>query len=181
MERVVKLFTDGGTRGNGQENSVGAYGVYMKFCEHEKELCNGYKNTTNNRMEMLAVIVALEQLKVKDLPIRVYSDSAYVVNAINQKWIKNWQRNGWKTSKKEPVENQDLWERMIELVEGFVSITFYKVKGHINLNSESQLKKAHENFIKHNKIDLSREELIEIIEGNIKADYLANKGMNELE
>lgn len=178
---VIKLFTDGGCRGNGKAENVGAIGVFLKFGEHEKEICTGYKNTTNNKMEMLSVIVGLEQLKVKDLPVKIYSDSAYVVNCMNQKWYKKWQVNGWKTSKREPVENQDLWEKMIELVESFTNIAFYKVKGHVNIDNESKVKEAHKNFKKNNGIDLSREELLEVLGGNNKADYLTNKGMDELE
>lgn len=93
-----------------------------------RELSGGEPATTNNRMEMLGVIRALEALKER-CKVKVHSDSAYVINCFRDRWYVRWERNGWKNSKKEPVENRDLWERMIELV-GAHDVEWIKVKGH---------------------------------------------------
>lgn len=98
------------------------------FEGHQREISGAEPNTTNNRMELQAVIEALTRLK---FPCRVncYSDSAYLVNCFRNKWHVNWQRNGWKNSKGQPVENQDLWKKLLELMEEH-EVTYIKVKGH---------------------------------------------------
>lgn len=95
---------------------------------HRKELSGADENTTNNRMELTAVIEALQQLK-EACKVRLYSDSAYVVNCFRQGWIKNWQKNGWLNSKKQPVENRDLWMKLLKLME-MHDVEYIKVKGH---------------------------------------------------
>ena len=95
---------------------------------HEKELSQGYKLTTNNRMELLGVIAALEALK-SPCEVTVYSDSQYVVNAFNQHWVDGWLKRGWKNAKKEPVKNPDLWKRLLKAKEPH-QVTFVWVKGH---------------------------------------------------
>lgn len=127
----VTLYTDGAARGNPE--GPGGYGVVLQFIDeqgilHEKELSQGYKKTTNNRMELLAVIVGLEALK-KACQVNVISDSKYVTDAFNQKWINSWLKNNWKNSKKEPVKNIDLWKRMLKAKESH-NVTFTWVKGH---------------------------------------------------
>ena len=95
---------------------------------HERELSQGYEKTTNNRMEMMGVIAALEALR-RPCQIDLYTDSQYVVNAFEKGWIRNWQKNGWKTASKEPVKNKELWERMLKAASGH-DLTFHWVKGH---------------------------------------------------
>ena len=127
----VKLFTDGAARGNPE--GPGGYGAILQYTDangvlHEKEMSAGYKQTTNNRMELLGVITGLEALK-KPCEVEVISDSKYVTDAFNQNWVENWIRNGWRTSTKKPVKNIDLWKRLILLV-GRHTVTFTWVKGH---------------------------------------------------
>jgi len=96
--------------------------------EHQKEITGYMPETTNNRMELYAVIQALGQLK-RSCKVSVYSDSAYLVNASLQGWLQNWQNNGWKTANKQPVENQDLWKSLLSLMEPH-EVNFVKVRGH---------------------------------------------------
>lgn len=124
----VDIYTDGACRGNGKENTIGAYGIVLIYSELKKEMKKACKDTTNNIMELSAVIEALKMLK-EPCSVTLYSDSAYVVNAVNNKWLLNWQKNGWKTSNKEPVKNKELWENLISLLK-IHDVTFVKVKGH---------------------------------------------------
>lgn len=124
--KVVSIYTDGACSGN---PGPGGWGAVLLFKDQQKEIRGGEPNTTNQRMELQAVIAALGSLKVTDWDITVYSDSAYVVNAFQQKWIDNWQKNGWRNSKKEPVANQDLWQQLLVLT-GKNRVKILKVKGH---------------------------------------------------
>ncbi len=126
--KEVTIYTDGACRGNGKETSVGAFGIVLIYNGTRKEYKQAFLNTTNNIMELSAVVKALSMLK-EPCSVKVYSDSAYVVNAINQNWIVNWVKNGWRTSNKEPVKNKELWEELIELLK-FHKVFFHKVKGH---------------------------------------------------
>lgn len=127
----VKLFTDGAARGNPE--GPGGYGAILQYTDangnlYEKEMSAGYKQTTNNRMELLGVITGLEALK-KPCEVEVISDSKYVTDAFNQNWVGSWIQNGWRTSTKKPVKNIDLWKRLIALVNQH-KVTFTWVKGH---------------------------------------------------
>jgi len=124
--RKITIYTDGACSGN---PGPGGWGAVLIYKDNIKEFYGGEKQTTNQRMEIKAVIEALKALKVKDWEVTVFSDSAYVVNAFNQNWIDNWQKNGWKNSKKEPVANQDLWKELMEVVPKN-RIVLKKVKGH---------------------------------------------------
>lgn len=125
-DREIIIYTDGACSGN---PGPGGWGAVLFYGENKKEL-SGYESlTTNQRMEITAVVQALKALKVTGWKVTVYSDSAYVVNAFQQNWIKNWQKNGWKNSKKEPVANQDLWQDLIEQGNRN-NFTLQKVKGH---------------------------------------------------
>lgn len=126
---VIKIYCDGGCRGNGKDNNIGAYAAVMLYKDKIKEISEVNINTTNNIMELKSVIKALQAVKKFNIPIEVYCDSAYVVNGINQ-WIKNWIKNGWKTSTKKPVENAELWKELYQLKIKFQNIKFNKVKGH---------------------------------------------------
>jgi len=108
---MIVIYTDGAAKGN---PGPGGYGVVLKFKNHRKELSQGYRKTTNNRMELLAVIVALEALKENKYPVTIYSDSKYVVEPIKQGWLWDWQKKGFKKKK-----NADLWRRFIPLYKKF--------------------------------------------------------------
>lgn len=124
MKKVV-LYTDGACSGN---PGPGGYGAILIYNGIEKEISGGEKDTTNNKMEMLAVIKGLEMLK-EPCEVEVYSDSAYVVNSIEKGWIDSWKKNGWKKADKKPVKNIELWEKLLDLMQKH-KVTFLKVKGH---------------------------------------------------
>lgn len=107
----------------------GGWGSVLIYNEYKKEISGGSKETTNNIMEMTAVIEALKLLK-RPCNVEIYSDSAYVVNAFEQGWIYGWQKNNWKTASKEPVKNKELWEELIALIKTHNNVKFIKVKGH---------------------------------------------------
>lgn len=107
MRKTVAIFTDGSCLGN---PGPGGYGAVLKYKQHLKELSGGFSLTTNNRMELMAAIVALESL-TEDCDVVLTTDSQYVRLGITQ-WLKNWKRNNWRTSQKEPVKNKDLWQRL---------------------------------------------------------------------
>ena len=128
---LVKIFTDGAARGN--PDGPGGYGTILQYVDphgelHEREYSQGYIRTTNNRMELMAAIVGLEALN-RPCEVRLYSDSKYLTDAFNQKWIEGWIRRGWKRGKNEPVKNMDLWKRLLAAAEPH-SIQFIWVKGH---------------------------------------------------
>jgi ribonuclease HI len=118
----VTIYTDGSSRGN---PGPGGYGAILMFGPHRKELSGGYRHTTNNRMELMAVIAGLEALKKDGLNITIYSDSQYVVKAVEEKWLQNWIRTQFKGGKK----NRDLWMRYHQLAQKH-QIRFKWVKGH---------------------------------------------------
>lgn len=120
----VDLYTDGACKGN---PGVGGWGVLMRFGDREKELCGGERETTNNRMELTAVIEGLRTLK-RTCSVRVHTDSQYVQKGILE-WVKNWKRKGWKTSAGQPVKNRDLWESLDRLA-GEHKVEWHWVRGH---------------------------------------------------
>lgn len=127
----VKIYTDGAARGN--PDGPGGYGTVLEYIDtkgqlHTKELSCGYKKTTNNRMELMAVIAGLEALN-RPCEVELYSDSKYVVDAFNQHWIDSWLKKGWKRGKNEPVKNVDLWKRLLKAKE-LHKVSFIWVKGH---------------------------------------------------
>lgn len=129
--KKVTIYTDGAARGN--PDGPGGYGAVLQFIDskgvlHEKELSEGFAKTTNNRMELLGVIKALEALTLP-CEVDLYSDSKYVVSAFNENWIGGWQRNGWKTASKQPVKNRELWERLLKAMQPH-EVHFHWVKGH---------------------------------------------------
>ena len=123
-EEVVEIFTDGACKGN---PGPGGWGVFLRFKNNEKELCGGEVSTTNNRMEIMAVIKGLEALK-QPSKVRVYTDSQYVQKGISE-WIHNWKRNGWRTADKKDVKNVDLWKALDE-ARARHSVEWHWVKGH---------------------------------------------------
>ena len=121
----VQIYTDGACSGN---PGKGGYGIILAYNEHRKELYGGYRLTTNNRMEMMAAIIALEALN-KPCDVILYTDSRYVVDAITKGWAKKWQANDWQRNKKEQAKNPDLWQRLLDLCEQH-QVEFVWVKGH---------------------------------------------------
>jgi ribonuclease HI len=121
----VTVYTDGACSGN---PGPGGWGAVLLYGKHRKELSGGYRLTTNNRMEILAVIRAIEALK-EPCRVTVISDSQYVVNAMTQGWARGWRAKGWRRSNKERAENPDLWERLLSLCDSH-DVTFEWVRGH---------------------------------------------------
>jgi ribonuclease HI len=124
MSEIINVYTDGACKGN---PGPGGWGVLMQWNGHEKELFGGEAQTTNNRMELRAVIEALAVLK-RDTPVRVHTDSKYVHDGITS-WIHNWKKRGWKTAGKKPVKNADLWQQLDALAVQY-TVTWVWVKGH---------------------------------------------------
>ena len=123
--KAVTIYTDGACSGN---PGPGGWGTILQFGPHQKELSGYEAATTNNRMELMAAIEGLRALK-EPCDITLYSDSAYLVNSFQRGWIDGWQRNGWQTAAKKPVENQDLWQELLRLAAPH-TIHWKKVKGH---------------------------------------------------
>lgn len=148
---MIKVYCDGGCRGNQFDENIGGWGYRYEHNDITVENCGGTINTTNNKMELLSCIKALEDLvQYNQTPIEVIMDSQYVVMGMNQ-WVHNWIKNGWRTARKKSVENQDLWQKLLKLSKRFDKISFVKCKGHSD--------------------DV----------GNNHADRLANKGMDVVE
>ncbi len=131
MDKII-IYTDGACRGN---PGPGGYGVILRFVDsqgtlHTRELSGGYRNTTNNRMELMGVITALEALK-RPCEVDLYTDSSYVVNAFKQGWLKKWISFQWHKDvrRKEPVKNAELWQRLLKAMEPH-QVTYHWVKGH---------------------------------------------------
>jgi len=124
LEQRVEIFTDGACKGN---PGPGGWGALLRYKGYEKEIFGGEPETTNNRMELMAVISALQSLRRRS-KVRITTDSQYVKNGITQ-WIFNWKRNGWKTAAKKPVKNADLWRQLDELVAQH-DVEWAWVKGH---------------------------------------------------
>ncbi|HQY18204.1 MAG TPA: ribonuclease HI [Ferruginibacter sp.] len=118
----ITIYTDGSSKGN---PGPGGFGAVLMFGKHSKEISMGYRFTTNNRMELMAVLASLEALKKNDLPLTIHSDSQYVVKAINEGWLNNWIKTGFKGGKK----NKDLWVKYFQLSKKF-KIKIQWVKGH---------------------------------------------------
>ena len=127
----VNLYTDGSARGN--PDGPGGYGAILQYTDkngtlHEREYSAGYVKTTNNRMELMAVIAGLEALN-RPCEVSVYSDSAYVIKAFNEHWLDNWQKKNWMRGKNDPVKNVDLWKRLLSAATPH-EITWNWIKGH---------------------------------------------------
>ena len=142
MEEIT-IYTDGACSGN---PGPGGWGAILMYKENKKEISGGKKDTTNNEMEVTAVIEALKQLKYP-CTVKVYSDSAYVVNCFKQGCIYNWQKNGWKNAQKEPVKNRELWEALYALVKQH-KVEFIKVKGHSDNEYNNRCDELARNAIK---------------------------------
>jgi ribonuclease HI len=124
MSKIVDVYTDGACRGN---PGPGGWGVYMRYDGHEKELYGGERETTNNRMELMAAIMALESLS-RQCQVRLTTDSEYVKKGISE-WMVAWKKRGWRTANKQPVKNKDLWERLDVAVQRH-NVEWHWVRGH---------------------------------------------------
>ena len=124
MNKII-IYTDGGCRGN---PGIGGWGVWLRYGDHDKKLKGSQQDTTNNQMELLAAIKALEVIKSSKISIDLYTDSKYVMTGINE-WIHGWKIKGWKTANKKPVKNFELWQRLDKLNQQH-NVDWYWVKGH---------------------------------------------------
>lgn len=147
-DKMIILYADGAHRGS---SDASAYSFYLQYKALEKINGQAVWGKTNNAMEITAVLEGLKAIKTPKVPVKVYSDSEYVIRCLTLKWYEGWERNGWKNSKKEPVKNADLWRELIKEVRRFSFISYQWVRGH--------------------DIDLN----------NIKVDEFANQLMDELE
>lgn len=143
MDKVI-IYTDGACSGN---PGPGGWGSILMMGENRKEISGGKKDTTNNVMELTAVIEALKLLK-RPCKVDLYSDSAYVVNAFLQNWILDWIKNGWKNSSKEEVKNKELWQELFSLTK-IHDVTFHKVKGHADNEYNNRCDELARNAIKN--------------------------------
>ena len=134
MQKVT-IYTDGACSGN---PGPGGWAAVLIYGEHKKEISGGCRETTNNIMELTAILEALKALKT-ECEVELYSDSAYSVNAFNQGWIYNWIKKGWKTADKKEVKNKEIWQEIYDLTKKH-KVTFNKVKGH----SDEELKNRHD-------------------------------------
>ena len=125
MPDKITIYTDGACSGN---PGPGGYGTVLQYGERRKELSGGFRKTTNNRMELLAVIEGLQSLK-KPCEVTVFSDSKYIVDAVNKGWAKRWQANGWKRNRKDKALNPDMWARLLKLLDTH-TVSVRWVKGH---------------------------------------------------
>lgn len=142
MEEVI-IYTDGACSGN---PGPGGWGSILMYKETKKEISGAKENTTNNVMELTAVIEGLKLLKFP-CKVKLYSDSAYVVNAFNQKWIYGWLKNGWKNASKEPVKNKEFWQELYDLTKVH-EVEFIKVKGHSDNEYNNRCDEMARNAIK---------------------------------
>ncbi len=176
---MIYLYCDGACSGNQNAENIGGWGAVLSYGKHKKELSGGAINTTNNIMELTAMIEGLRAIKDKSLPVAVFSDSAYIINCFQQKWYVKWQQNGWKTSKKTPVENTKLWQELIALSQEQAKIYFFKVKGHLSPDDELSIKKWYDKFKKDYQVELDYQIYKKAVLYNNRADELANIAMAE--
>ena len=144
MKKFVELFTDGACSGN---PGPGGWGAILRYGEKEKELCGGESETTNNRMELTAVIMGLKALKEPCI-VRLVTDSKYVSDAITLGWAASWRKNGWRKADKKPALNSDLWAELLELVE-MHDVKIEWVKGHAGHPENERCYKMAVNFYKN--------------------------------
>ncbi|MBR5227562.1 MAG: ribonuclease HI [Clostridia bacterium] len=142
MKKVI-IYTDGACSGN---PGPGGYGLIISCDGKTLELSGREDNTTNNRMELMAAIIALETLKFP-CEVELYSDSSYLVNAYNNNWIEGWKKNGWKNSSKQPVKNIELWERL-DTQMGRHKVNLIKVKGHADVELNNRCDKLATDAVK---------------------------------
>lgn len=179
-DKILRIYTDGACSGNQNRDNLGGWGAILEFAGHEKELYGGEADTTNNRMEMTALLEALKAIKKNGQTIHVFSDSSYLMDCFRKKWYVNWQKNGWKTSGKKPVENQDLWKALLQYT-ALHEISFFRVKGHVDVTSKTtDFNKLYNKFTEWNGTEFSFDDFMYVTEKNNRADELANAGIDGL-
>jgi ribonuclease HI len=179
MEKEINVYADGGCRGNQDSKNIGGYGVVLEYNGKIKELRHYEANTTNNRMELAAVISGLSIIKkTNKSPINLSSDSVYVVDCIKKKWYVKWQANGWRTADKTEVKNIDLWKKLLPIV-AEKDIRYFNVRGHVSTTNALSLTTHHKRFNMKNGTSISQQEFKHIAELNIRADELANISLDE--
>lgn len=149
--KEVEIYTDGACSGNPGQ---GGYGIVMMYNGNRKEVNKGFTMTTNNRMELMAVIDALSLLKLS-CKVRLFSDSKYVVSAIKEGWLIGWISKGWKNSKKEPVKNIDLWKQLLPLLDKH-EVEFVWVKGHADNVENERCDELARLAIKNNNLNIDK-------------------------
>ncbi len=151
MKEKIIIYCDGACSNNQQEQNRGGWGAILQYKGKTREISGAEKNTTNNRMELTACIRALEAITNPALPVSLFTDSAYVYNCLEQKWFRRWQKNGWLTAGRKPVENKDLWLRLLDLKDQFPHIGFHKVAAHsgvvLNERADQLAKEAIEKLL----------------------------------
>jgi ribonuclease HI len=203
--KTTNIYTDGACSNNQSGAGLGGWGAVLEYGAHRKEIWGAERDTTNNRMEMMALIGAFEALTKDGLRISVFSDSSYLMECFRKKWYVKWQKNGWLTAKKEPVENRDLWEKLLSFAD-LHDVSFYRVKGHLSLprdfggsddssggrsgarssgtsggsGGDTMLQKAFAKFREWNGSSFTYDDFLHAIEMNILADELANRGIDSL-
>ncbi len=177
---MIYIYTDGACSNNQEKDNYGGWGSVLIYGKHQKELSGSEKDTTNNRMEMQAVIEAFKALKTYDISIKIFSDSSYIVDCINKKWYVSWEKNSWKNASKKPVLNKELWKEILFYYRKCKNVEFLKIKGHVNPENSDELRK---NFEKQNSKTLVFNNIDEykkhIIYNNL-ADELAVNAANTL-
>ncbi len=178
---ILRIYTDGACSGNQNQINTGGWGAILEYGGSVKELSGNQRNTTNNRMELTAVIEAFKALTRSGVTCHVFTDSAYVADCFRKRWYMNWRKNGWKTAGKKPVENQDLWQELLDLVDKH-AVNFFRVKGHVNLDSpKTNLDELYDKFVEWNGKAFSRKEFEYIVLMNNRADELATDAAALLE
>ncbi|MDR2163596.1 MAG: ribonuclease HI [Clostridiales Family XIII bacterium] len=179
-KKTTNIYTDGACSGNQFGNNLGGWGAVLEYGTHRKEIWGAERNTTNNRMEMKALIGAFEKLTRDGLRINVFSDSSYLMDCFRKKWYVNWQRNGWLTANKKPVENRDLWEELLSYTKKH-DVSFYRVKGHVSIErDDAMMRKAFCKFKEWNGDSFNHDDFLHATAMNNLADALANRGIDSL-
>jgi len=179
-DRILRIYTDGGCAGNQNEENLGGWGAVLEYGSASKELFGAEANTTNNRMEMTALLEAFRAIRKDGQTIQVFSDSSYLMDCFRKGWYRGWLTNGWKTAKKTPVENRDLWQELLPYLNRH-DIQFYRVKGHVNLDHPSaDAEKLFAKFRSWNGEQFTMEDFRYVTEKNNQADALANRGIDSL-
>lgn len=175
----LRIYTDGACRGNQSEENAGGWGAVLEYGEHRKEIHGGERDTTNNRMEMTALLRAFEAVKKDGQDIEVFCDSSYLINCFRERWYEKWQRNGWRTAGKKDVVNRDLWEKLLPYIERHTA-QFFLVKGHVDPDwPETRLRAAYAKFCESNGSRFDYEFFLHINAMNDRCDELANIGADE--
>lgn len=179
-DRILRIYTDGGCAGNQSDENLGGWGAILEFGQAVKELYGSEKNTTNNRMEMTALLEALRAVKRKIRRYTCFPTAATSWIAFGKNGMFPGKKTDGRLPAKKPVENQDLWKALLPYIE-IHRMTFYRVKGHVNLASPStNTDKLYAKFVEWNGAQFSYEDFLYVTEKNNRADELANIGIDNI-